>query len=271
MKLEGKHYAVIAALLTGVATQLLTAQHGWSDLASPGFVAGLLIQIASAITAIFVGAPGATAALNQANKNTDLANDSIRAVLADPVDTTKVDPKRFVGLGAVLLLLALQAPGHAQPVAIDHLAQPLASEQGQSFMRGMSWATLGGGAALKTWEAWKAPNRARAVLLEAAGFTATGLTSLGLKTLVGRDRPCEPAATCAPEDPHKSFPSGHVANACYAITIGSGKAAVIAGSLLAIGTAIGRILGNRHFITDTLAGCADGLFTNWLFHRWQGA
>lgn len=97
MHLEPKHYAVIAGLMTGFATQLLTAQHGWADVASPGFVAGMLIQLASAITAIFVGAPGATAALAQANLNTDMANASTRAALADPVDFGKVDPKRFIG------------------------------------------------------------------------------------------------------------------------------------------------------------------------------
>lgn len=99
MKLEAKHWAVIAGLITGCATQLLSAQHGWSDIATPGFVAGLLIQVASAITAIFVGAPGAAAALDQANKNTDLANASTRAALADPLDLGSVDPKRFIGTG----------------------------------------------------------------------------------------------------------------------------------------------------------------------------
>lgn len=110
MKLEPKHWAVMAGLLTGLATQLLSAQHGWSDLATPGFVAGLLIQLASAITAIFVGAPGATAALEKANKNTDLANDSVRAALsAPPLDLGKVDPKRFISTGIVLLALVLGA------------------------------------------------------------------------------------------------------------------------------------------------------------------
>jgi len=99
MKLEPKHWLILAGLMTGFATQLLTAQNGWSDLASPGFVAGMLIQMASAITAIFVGAPGATAALNRANQNTDMANASTRAALSEPMDLGKVDPKRFIGPG----------------------------------------------------------------------------------------------------------------------------------------------------------------------------
>lgn len=111
MRLETKHYAVIAGLLTGCATQLLSAQHGWSDIATPGFVAGLLIQVASAITAIFVGAPGATAALDQANRNTDMANASTRAALADPVDLGKIDTKRFVGPAVLLFACVLAGAG----------------------------------------------------------------------------------------------------------------------------------------------------------------
>lgn len=97
MKLTAKHYAVIAGLLTGVATQLLTAQHGWSDTMTTGFAAGLMIQLASAITGLFVGAPGAEEALKQANKNTEMANESTKAALQVPIDTSKVDPKLFVG------------------------------------------------------------------------------------------------------------------------------------------------------------------------------
>ncbi len=58
MTLETKHYAVIAGLSVGIGTQLLSAQHGWVDVATPGFVAGVLIQIGTTISAIFVGAPG---------------------------------------------------------------------------------------------------------------------------------------------------------------------------------------------------------------------
>lgn len=95
MNLEPKHWAVIAAMMTGVGTQLLTASHGWTDIATPGFAAGLLIQIAAAITAIFVGAPGAGAA--QATTKA-----------TDPSDLGKVDPKRFVG-PAILLVCVLGA------------------------------------------------------------------------------------------------------------------------------------------------------------------
>ncbi len=81
MKLEPKHYAILAGLITGLATQLVTAQHGWADVLTPGCVAGMLIQLASAMTAIFVGAPGATEALEVANANTDRADARTVAVL----------------------------------------------------------------------------------------------------------------------------------------------------------------------------------------------
>jgi hypothetical protein len=90
MKLEGKHYALIAAFLAGVGTQLATAQHGWSDVLTTGFVAGLLIQISTLITAIFVGAPGATEKLEQAKSDS-------------------VDPKRFIGTAVLVVALASAA------------------------------------------------------------------------------------------------------------------------------------------------------------------
>jgi len=59
--MQPKHWAVIALLVSGVATQLASTQHGWADTLTPGFVAGLLMSVASAITGLFVGEPGAPA------------------------------------------------------------------------------------------------------------------------------------------------------------------------------------------------------------------
>lgn len=96
MKLEPKHWLIIAGLITGIATQLF-AVNGWGEAITTKFVAGLLIQVGTTISAIFMGAPGASAALDQANKNTDMANASTKAALQQPIDMTKVDPKRFTG------------------------------------------------------------------------------------------------------------------------------------------------------------------------------
>lgn len=93
--MEKKHVAIIAALCGCVSVQLAGAHNNWNEVLTPLFVAGLLGQIGVTIGAIFVGAPGAAAQLEQANKNTEMANASTRAALADPIDLTKVDPKRF--------------------------------------------------------------------------------------------------------------------------------------------------------------------------------
>lgn len=56
-RLERKHWLVIAALLTGLATQLSALEHGWIEAATPRFIGGLLLQVVTAVTAIYVGAP----------------------------------------------------------------------------------------------------------------------------------------------------------------------------------------------------------------------
>jgi hypothetical protein len=96
MNLGPKHWAIIAGLITGVIAQLLTVQHSCSGIVTPGLAAGLLIQIASTLAAIFVGAPGPIARLAQANKKTEMAHASTRATLSAPIDLGRVDPKRFV-------------------------------------------------------------------------------------------------------------------------------------------------------------------------------
>lgn len=57
INLEPKHWAVIAAMLAALGTQLGGMQHGWHDALTPSFVSGILIQIGTTIGAIFVGAP----------------------------------------------------------------------------------------------------------------------------------------------------------------------------------------------------------------------
>ncbi len=96
MRLEQKHYVIIAMLIGGIAAQLSTVKD-WSSVLQPGFIGGMLATMASTITALFTGKPGAEAELARANKNTDMANESTKAALSQPMDTTKVDPKRYLG------------------------------------------------------------------------------------------------------------------------------------------------------------------------------
>ena len=96
MKLEPKHWIIISIMIGGIAAQLTTVKD-WSSVLQPGFIGGMLATMASTITALFTGKPGADAELQRANKNTDMANASTRAALTEPIDRGKVDPKRFLG------------------------------------------------------------------------------------------------------------------------------------------------------------------------------
>jgi hypothetical protein len=96
MNMELKHAAIIAGLIAGVVTQFLALRHSWEAIVTPWFVAGVLIQIAAAITAIFVEAPGASAGLAQTNKRSPAVPATRLAVLSAPADLGRIDPKRFV-------------------------------------------------------------------------------------------------------------------------------------------------------------------------------
>lgn len=56
-QMQAKHWAVIAAMLVAIGTQVAGMQHGWHDALTPSFIGGLLIQIGTTVAAIFVGAP----------------------------------------------------------------------------------------------------------------------------------------------------------------------------------------------------------------------
>jgi hypothetical protein len=57
MKWEPKHTAVVAALLVTLGTQIGGLQHGWRDATSPQFIGGLLMSIATTLSALFMGSP----------------------------------------------------------------------------------------------------------------------------------------------------------------------------------------------------------------------
>lgn len=158
-----------------------------------------------------------------------------------------------------VLVLGLAASSYGQ----DVLTQPLKSEEGQSFARGMSWGTLGAGVALKTWEAWKQDDKKKSFTKEGLTFGVVGATTLLIKHFYPEARPCAPS-NCGSENPQASEWSGHAANACAAITIKSGKVMWITGAALAFLTAEGRIWGNRHWVHNVLFGCAGGLTTSYL-------
>lgn len=101
MNFQAKHWAVMGALLASLATQL-GGVHNWQETLTPGFVSGLIGMIATTLTALFVGRPGADAELDRAHENTKRAlvglplNDS--PIEAEPTKTTKTAER---GVGTV--------------------------------------------------------------------------------------------------------------------------------------------------------------------------
>lgn len=55
--LQGKHWAILAAMLVSIGTQLTGLEHGWNDASTPIFIGGLLVQLGTTFAAIFVGSP----------------------------------------------------------------------------------------------------------------------------------------------------------------------------------------------------------------------
>ena len=55
-RLQAKHWALIASFLTATFTVTAGLDH-WSDLLHPAMLSGLGLQLATLISAVFVGAP----------------------------------------------------------------------------------------------------------------------------------------------------------------------------------------------------------------------
>lgn len=55
-RLEAKHWVIIAMFLSATASVISGLDH-WQDLLTPGVLGGLLGQLATVITSVFVGAP----------------------------------------------------------------------------------------------------------------------------------------------------------------------------------------------------------------------
>ena len=55
--MKPRHWAVVAALLVSMGSQVTGLKHGFADALTPGFVGGLLIQIGTTLAALLVGSP----------------------------------------------------------------------------------------------------------------------------------------------------------------------------------------------------------------------
>lgn len=164
----------------------------------------------------------------------------------------------------VLVLLLLSAlPASAQSIGtFDTALKPLPTARGQKIASAASWVTLGANVGLRTWDAWHSEDRKRALIVEGVQLGIAGGVSAATKSIFHRARPCAPDDSCGPDDPHKSFLSGHSAFACSAVqTRGTGRRLAIS-LTLGLGTAEARVLANKHWPTDVLAGCGVGLLAS---------
>lgn len=57
MKLQTKHYIIIAGALIALGMQISGLEHGWRDAMTPGFIGGLVVQIGKDILNLLTDAP----------------------------------------------------------------------------------------------------------------------------------------------------------------------------------------------------------------------
>lgn len=147
----------------------------------------------------------------------------------------------------LVALLQLALPASAEV----HWALP--NETAQKVAGGLSWGTLGADLALQTYDSLQCPEKT-ACLLGQLLKTGVALGSVyAIKQAGHRKRPCAP--DCGAENPNDSFPSGHAALAFQAVGGNHLKTKLA----LAIATAVERVLANKHYPTDVLAGAGIGL------------
>lgn len=189
-----------------------------------------------------------------------LRSSPLPSKVEQPPAAGTVDPKRFVGLGLVLLVVALQAPGYAQSLAVDRLTPPLPTANERLAADGASWGMVVTAIALDTKASWDSSNRGRAFLMQGTRESVTFLAAYGLKKLVHRQRPCAPA--CGIDNPEFSFPSAHTAFAFSALPRGDTGPRLAFLWPLAFGTGAGRVMAGKHNLTDVLVGAGVGALTS---------
>ena len=149
-------------------------------------------------------------------------------------------------IGAGFLLDDTIDPGSGEGTFLDEAAQAVGSPY-----------VLVGGTALLALYGWKAdaPHEVTTAKKIALALAATSLTVLALKTATKRERP--------DESNDDSFPSGHAANTFAVATVldreYSGIVPWVAYGAATL-VATGRVVGNRHWFSDVVAGAVIGRF-----------
>lgn len=129
----------------------------------------------------------------------------------------------------------------------------LPNETAQKVAAGASWVTLGADVALQTYDSFQCPDRTACILGQVLKIGVAFGSVYAIKQAGHRKRPCAP--DCGAENPDDSFPSGHATLAFQAVGGNHMKTKLA----LAIATAIERVLADKHYPTDVLAGAGLGL------------
>jgi len=157
---------------------------------------------------------------------------------------------------AVLLGLTLSGPAAAQ-TAIDRWTPAPASSSVRRAADLASWGTLAAVVALDTRASLTAEAPGRALAWQAARTGVTFGAVYGVKHLIRRLRPCAP--DCGRDNPAFSFYSAHTAYAFASVDTRAARGPRLAVALpLAVSTGGLRVVGGKHWLTDTLAGAGAG-------------
>lgn len=158
--------------------------------------------------------------------------------------------------GILVLLCLLPNVSSAQSTPFDAPFHPLPTANERKVADIASWGTVLADVALDAKASWDAPNRGRAFAMQGIRTVVTIGIDYGVKSLVGRQRPCAPS--CGFDSPNSSFYSMHTALAFS--TLGGPRLAFALP--LAIGTGGLRIAAGKHYLTDVLVGAAAGALTS---------
>jgi membrane-associated phospholipid phosphatase len=176
------------------------------------------------------------------------AADSASSDITLPSSSTVLREAAISGaaIGAGFLLDDTFEPGSGEGTFLDEAAQAVGSPY-----------VLVGGTALLALYGWKAdaPKELNTAKKVALALAATSLTAITLKTVTKRERP--------DESNDDSFPSGHAANTFAVATVLDREYSGIVpwvGYGAATLVAAGRVVGNRHWFSDVVAGAVIGRF-----------
>jgi membrane-associated phospholipid phosphatase len=203
--------------------------------------------------------------------NDTLAREAQREVIREAHDVRWYEAAAVLGGVAALSVLDEPVQRWAQrnrSKATNDISSVFRKEGEPIFYGGVSLGTLAFGVATRNRDIQRAGGRMAAAVL------FSGLTSEGIKRLVGRSRPNERVGAfefhpftslrdSAGLTTRSSFPSGHT-TAAFAIATSLSDdidepLVSVALYTFAIGTAYSRVNDNRHWLSDTALGAALGI------------